>query len=161
MKHGCSKLNKLLPVVCLAALLIFTGFSFLYEPKLKNASEPFIDLDEGAVVAIRAAGEAEEKNGTPSESAQEEREDTERTDPGTESSATESEGEIEILVSDDVIRVKYARFTDAESFRKLVDGGEFTGESVILVDDYAEARAFRAAMRILDNAKVEYTIETR
>lgn len=136
------RIKKYLIFVLALCLLLLTGFSF-YKPVLINASEPFIDLSGSVGTSIGNAKEAfqmENQSGT--------------TKPG---NSGEEKTQIEIIVCDETFLVDGVECPYFSRVNEYICREENENCKFILVDDYAEAEAYKKVLRSLREADRLFT----
>lgn len=136
------RIKKYLIFVLALCLLLLTGFSF-YKPVLINASEPFIDLSGSVGTSIGNAKEAfqmENQSGT--------------TKPG---NFGEEKTQIEIIVCDETFLVDGVECPYFSRVNEYICREENKNCKFILVDDYAEAEAYKKVLRSLREADRLFT----
>lgn len=136
------RIKKYLIFVLALSLLLLAGFSF-YKPVLINASEPFIDLSGSVGTSIGNAKEAfqmENQSGT--------------TKPG---NFGEEKTQIEIIVCDETFLVDGVECPYFSRVNEYICREENENCKFILVDDYAEAEAYKKVLRSLREADRLFT----
>lgn len=136
------RIKKYLIFVLALSLLLLAGFSF-YKPVLINASEPFIDLSGSVGTSIGNAKEAfqmENQSGT--------------TKPG---NFGEEKTQIEIIVCDETFLVDGVECPYFSRVNEYICREENKNCKFILVDDYAEAEAYKKVLRSLREADRLFT----
>ena len=136
------RIKKYLIFVLALCLLLLTGFSF-YKPVLINASEPFIDLSGSVGTSIGNAKEAfqmENQSGA--------------TKPG---NFGEEKTQIEIIVCDETFLVDGVECPYFSRVNEYICREENKNCKFILVDDYAEAEAYKKVLRSLREADRLFT----
>lgn len=136
------RIKKYLIFILALSLLLLAGFSF-YKPVLINASEPFIDLSGSVGTSIGNAKEAfqmENQSGT--------------TKPG---NFGEEKTQIEIIVCDETFLVDGVECPYFSRVNEYICREENENCKFILVDDYAEAEAYKKVLRSLREADRLFT----
>ena len=136
------RIKKYLIFILALSLLLLAGFSF-YKPVLINASEPFIDLSGSVGTSIGNAKEAfqlENQSGT-SESG----------------NSGEEKTQIEIIVCDETFLVDGVECPYFSRVNEYICREENKNCKFILVDDYAEAEAYKKVLRSLREADRLFT----
>ena len=136
------RIKKYLIFILALSLLLLAGFSF-YKPVLINASEPFIDLSGSVGTSIGNAKEAfqmENQSGT--------------TKPG---NSGEEKTQIEIIVCDETFLVDGVECPYFSRVNEYICREENKNCKFILVDDYAEAEAYKKVLHSLREADRLFT----
>ena len=158
MRKGLTK-NKKIKLILVCLLIVFTcaGYIF-YVPKLINADKPFIDLSGSVGDAI---GNAESVSVSGNRDSDKVPKPTAAVTPTPiPRDRTDSKESVTIRVSDMTITVNGIRVDSFEDFAVRITGQAFAGKSFELIDDYAELKTFRKAIRILDEYDRSYYVRT-
>ena len=173
MKNGSNK--KILIILGILMLVIFSGYSiFETIPKLINSDKPFIDLSGSIGDSIGSANKAYEKDvlsPVPTE--------TVPTDVPPEPTDTPIETEpdkkeLRIIVGDTLLSGAGERISlegtekdysgmgisSADELKKTLKNEDISGITIILVDNYAEVKAYREAEKILMELEIEFLRES-
>lgn len=142
-----------------AVLTVFIccGYIF-YVPKLINADKPFIDLTGSVGEAIGSAESAVMSGNRDSDDVN--KPTAAVTPTPIPRQHDENKEYITVRVSDDVITVNGIRVENFEEFKSRITGKAFDGKNFEVIDDYAELKAFRKALRILDECDCSYFVRT-
>lgn len=138
------RIKRYLAVFLALGFVLLTGFSF-YKPVLINASEPFIDLSGSVGTSIGNAKEAfqlENQSGT--------------SKPGNKPSG-EEKTQIEIIVCDETFLVDGVECPYFSRVNEYICRKENENCKFVLVDDYAEAEAYKKVLRSLREANRLFT----
>ena len=160
MKTGLKNKKKLI-ITGLIMFLLLTAFWSWNMPKLINADLPFIELKGSIGESIGSAKIAYEKatlvtnpdipviTETP--------EPTEIPDTSTE------KDEVRIVIGDDdmsgsgeKITADGSYITSLDDLKVLLDSENFEGKDLVLVDNYAETKIFRALIEYFKSKGTEY-----
>lgn len=145
------RIKKYLIFVLALCLLLLTGFSF-YKPVLINASEPFIDLSGSVGTSI---GNAKEAFQMENQSGASESGNSGEDKPSMPSG--EEKTQIEIIVCDETFLVDGVECPYFSRVNEYICREENENCKFILVDDYAEAEAYKKVLRSLREADRLFT----
>lgn len=144
-------------VAAVLTVFICCGYIF-YVPKLINADKPFIDLSGSLGDAIGSAESAVMSGNRDTDDVN--RPTAAVTPTPIPRQHDENAEYITIRVSDDIITVNGIRVENFEEFRSRITGKAFADKSFEIIDDYAELKTFRKALRILDECECSYIVRT-
>lgn len=157
MKPGLRKNRKLkLVLASILVMLTCAGYIF-YTPKLINADDPFIDLSGSVGTAIGNAESAVEAGVHNDEQVARPTETPPQPTP-VPYHREDSKESVTVRISDNVITINGIKAMDFDDFTLRITGAAFAGKQIELIDDYAELKTFRRAVRILGEYELPYFV---
>ena len=148
MKNGLiRKIQFLSIVICLTLLL--AGY-IIYQPKLRNADKPFIELNGGDGDSIGNAQKA----------AWNAYDDQHLVVTPTSTPMPVDDSRIRVIVNDETVGFGDFVGLSFDDFKEKFESGALDSKEIILVDNYAEARTFKKIIKLFERAGRDYEIET-